>query len=108
MAAERLQQCLVYQILATLSLQLGIMATLMYLYNPHLLTGSLLQEQSWSIGQEREVSEIIVGNIINTYKSCPKCGTTDHLYVKNHDMMWHDGEVWCRKCNVYVREYDAG
>jgi len=47
-------------------------------------------------------------NCINNYKSCPKCNSTDHLEVRNHNMMWHDGEVWCSKCNVYVREYDAG
>lgn len=47
-------------------------------------------------------------NLINTYKVCPNCGTADHLVVKNYNMMWHDGEVWCKKCDVYVREYDAG
>lgn len=44
---------------------------------------------------------------INTYKKCPKCGGTNFT-VRNYDMKWHDGEVWCVDCNVYVRDYDAG
>lgn len=48
------------------------------------------------------------GHMINTYKSCPKCGKTDELEVRNYDLIWHDGEVWCRRCDVKVRTYDAG
>jgi hypothetical protein len=47
-------------------------------------------------------------HMINTYKACPKCGQTDRLTVRNYDLMWHDGEVWCTRCEVYVRGYDAG
>ena len=46
--------------------------------------------------------------VINTYKKCPKCKSTDHLQVRDYSAMWHDGEVWCEYCNIYVREYDAG
>jgi hypothetical protein len=45
---------------------------------------------------------------INTYKVCPKCGQTDALEVRNYDEMFRDGEVWCARCNEYVRGYDAG
>lgn len=40
---------------------------------------------------------------------CPKCdsGPQDHE-VRNYDMMWHDGDVYCVKCGTYVRSYDAG
>ena len=48
-----------------------------------------------------------VGHFVNTYKTCPKCGGTN-FEVRNHDLMWHDGEVWCVDCDVYVRSYDAG
>ena len=44
---------------------------------------------------------------INTYKRCPKCDGIN-FEVRDYDMMWHDGEVWCIDCNVYVRSYDAG
>lgn len=50
---------------------------------------------------------LVGGHGINAYKKCPKCNGTNFT-VKNYDMMWHDGEVWCVDCNVYVREYDAG
>lgn len=50
--------------------------------------------------------EILHG--INDYKACPKCQKTDSFEVRNYDMKWHDGEVWCTRCEVYVREYDAG
>lgn len=47
-------------------------------------------------------------HLINNYKPCPKCGKTDAFEVRNYDFMWHDGQVWCSRCDVYVREYDAG
>jgi uncharacterized Zn finger protein (UPF0148 family) len=48
-----------------------------------------------------------IGHVINTYKKCPKCGGSN-FEVRNYDLMWHDGEVWCTDCDVYVRGYDAG
>lgn len=47
-------------------------------------------------------------NLINPYKSCPKCEKTDRLEVRDYDPMWRDGEVWCGRCKVKVRLYDAG
>lgn len=40
---------------------------------------------------------------------CPKCGSLpkDHE-VRNHSLMWGDGDVYCTKCDAYVRMYDAG
>lgn len=41
------------------------------------------------------------------YNSCPECGGSN-TSVRNHDMMWHDGDVVCDDCNTYVRGWDAG
>lgn len=40
---------------------------------------------------------------------CPKCDSPpqDHE-LRNYSMMWHDGDVYCTKCNEYVRMWDAG
>lgn len=48
-----------------------------------------------------------VGHGINLYKKCPQCGGTN-FEVRNYDMMWQDGDVYCIPCNFYVRGYDAG
>lgn len=48
------------------------------------------------------------GTLINRFQACPTCHSTDSLEVRNHSLMWHDGEVWCGKCDIYVRSYDAG
>lgn len=45
---------------------------------------------------------------INPYKVCPVCKKTDMLEVRNYSMIWHDGDVWCVRCDVFVRTYDAG
>lgn len=47
-------------------------------------------------------------HIINSYEACPQCGRTDMLEVQNYDPVWRNGQVWCRRCNMYVRGYDAG
>ncbi len=40
---------------------------------------------------------------------CPKCGSPPSEHeVRNHSLMWHDGDVYCTKCGAYVRMYDAG
>jgi hypothetical protein len=52
------------------------------------------------------MSEIF--HIINEYRSCPQCKSAAFLEVRKHDPIWLDGEVWCSKCNVFVRYYDAG
>ncbi len=41
--------------------------------------------------------------------SCPNCGAPPGEHeVQNYSMIWHDGNVYCKKCNAYVRAYDAG
>jgi hypothetical protein len=49
-----------------------------------------------------------VHNFLHRGKACPECGSTDHLTVRNYDSVWRDGEVWCSRCEVFVRNYDAG
>ena len=46
---------------------------------------------------------------VGPHAHCPKCKSppADHE-ILNHDMAWHDGDVYCTKCNTYVRAYDAG
>ncbi len=50
---------------------------------------------------------IATGHGINTYKKCPSCGGTN-FEVRNHSLIWHDGDVYCKDCGAYVRSYDAG
>lgn len=40
---------------------------------------------------------------------CKNCGSTpsDHV-LKNYNMAWHDGDVYCKKCDSFVRTWDAG
>jgi hypothetical protein len=41
--------------------------------------------------------------------NCPKCDAPPSEHeVRNHSLMWHDGDVHCKKCGTYVRDYDAG
>lgn len=49
----------------------------------------------------------MVLHFISRFKKCPKCDSTEHLEVRNYDMRDQTGEVWCSKCEEYVREYDA-
>jgi hypothetical protein len=48
-----------------------------------------------------------MNHMINTYQKCPSCGGTN-FEVRNYSLMWHDGDVYCKDCDVYVRGYDAG
>lgn len=41
------------------------------------------------------------------HNECPKCHGTN-LEVRNHDLMWHDGDVWCIDCDIFIRNFDAG
>lgn len=40
-------------------------------------------------------------------EKCPKCGSTNHE-VRNHSLMWHDGDIYCLDCGAYIRMFDAG
>ena len=47
--------------------------------------------------------------IIELHKHCPKCDSPPSLHeLRNYNMMWHDGDIYCVKCNTFVRNYDAG
>lgn len=39
---------------------------------------------------------------------CPKCDSSEHTERRNYDMMWGEAELWCGKCNEYIRELDYG
>lgn len=39
--------------------------------------------------------------------ACNKC-YSDKSSVKNHNMMWGDGDVTCDNCGNYIRMYDSG
>lgn len=41
------------------------------------------------------------------YNTCSECGSTETV-LENYDMMWHDGDIVCAKCDCYVRGWDAG
>lgn len=44
-----------------------------------------------------------------THKHCPNCNADPSTHVmKNYSMMWHEGDIYCGKCDTYVRGYDAG
>ncbi|TSC89292.1 MAG: hypothetical protein G01um10143_673 [Parcubacteria group bacterium Gr01-1014_3] len=39
--------------------------------------------------------------------NCPDCGS-DQYDVRNHSIMWGDGEIHCAKCGTYIRDFDSG
>lgn len=44
-----------------------------------------------------------------TWQHCPKCGACpEYQEVRNHSLMWHDGDIHCTKCETFVRSFDAG
>jgi len=53
----------------------------------------------------KEVNEI--SKMIGPWCPCPKCGAEPKdQEVRNYDMMWGDGDVYCKKCGAYVRSWD--
>jgi glucosamine-phosphate N-acetyltransferase len=52
--------------------------------------------------------EELINDVIRyIYSACPKCASRN-TSVKNHSLMWHDGDITCDICETYVRMYDAG
>lgn len=50
-----------------------------------------------------------VMTLLGPQVKCPKCNSSPSEHeVRNHSLMWHDGDVYCTKCGAYVRAYDAG
>jgi hypothetical protein len=44
-----------------------------------------------------------------TQQHCPNCGACpEHQEVRNHSLMWHDGDIHCTQCEAFVRSFDAG
>lgn len=44
-----------------------------------------------------------------THKHCPKCDASpQHQEVRNHSIMWGDGDVHCTLCGTFVRSWDSG
>lgn len=41
------------------------------------------------------------------YPLDPKC-KHEKKEVRNHNIMWHDGDVHCKACGGFIRYYDAG
>lgn len=47
--------------------------------------------------------------VYSNHIHCPKCGSAPSEHeVKNYDMMWHEGDVHCKRCDTFVRYWDAG
>lgn len=47
---------------------------------------------------------VIMANV-----NCPKCDSPPSEHeVHNHSAVWHDGDVYCKRCGSYVRMFDAG
>lgn len=38
---------------------------------------------------------------------CPKCGSDQHLEIRDWSEISRDGDVWCYKCNTYIRSLDT-
>ena len=40
---------------------------------------------------------------------CPKCGSPPSEHeVRDYNLDWHDGKVYCKPCGAFVRDWDAG
>ena len=51
--------------------------------------------------------DIVVNKYLHVH--CPKCGSApDKHELLNYDAMWHEGDIYCRLCDTFVRSYDAG
>lgn len=69
----------------------------------HGLRGKAMSEDSQN---EIKVIEVEIA-LDNDRNRCKKCGSKD-LEVRNYNMMWHDGDLYCKMCDTFVRTYDAG
>lgn len=42
-------------------------------------------------------------------KVCPKCGAGPEKWeVRDYNLLWHDGDIYCTVCETFIRMYDAG
>lgn len=48
-----------------------------------------------------------VAKTIGPWTDCPHCGANkSHQEVRNYDLIWGDGDVYCCSCGGYVRSWD--
>lgn len=39
---------------------------------------------------------------------CPKCRSDRYAELRDHSAIWGDGEMWCRRCEIKIRDWDSG
>lgn len=42
-----------------------------------------------------------------TREACAQCGSTETA-MRDYDPRWHEGDIYCAKCGVFMRHFDAG
>lgn len=43
------------------------------------------------------------------HKHCPECDSSpDKHELRDYDLIWGDGEIWCPDCEIKVRNFDRG
>lgn len=68
-------------------------------------TSTVLAENSMSVEVCSSCHEVDTPN----NKHCHNCGGCPKFQeVKNHSLMWHDGDIFCTLCDTFIREFDAG
>lgn len=47
--------------------------------------------------------------VIGRHEHCPECDSAPREHeLRNYDLIWGDGEIWCLKCEIKVRNFDRG
>ncbi|MEK7640658.1 MAG: hypothetical protein AAB389_01530 [Patescibacteria group bacterium] len=61
------------------------------------------------VAPSKDLNAIVLPVLSGKSPNCPKCDAPPSRHeVRNHSVIWHDGDVHCTKCGTYVRMYDAG
>jgi hypothetical protein len=52
----------------------------------------------------------ILNSFVTCATPCPHCGDTDpeHREMRNYNIAFHDGDIYCTSCGGFVRMFDAG
>lgn len=37
---------------------------------------------------------------------CPNCKTNKYAELRNYDLTWGDGDIYCKKCEIKIRNWD--
>lgn len=56
---------------------------------------------------EKQREQVDSAKTIFGTEECPKCGPTQ-AELRNHSIMWGDGEVHCVKCGTLIRYWNSG